>query len=128
MEDQVLQELSQHISEDSDASGDSDLSARLGIDPTLLSIANQPSGIRGVIKKSPNLIPGLFLKQKASLIILDNNSLEHSRKKVHIASTSGLEQPDILALAFMMVPLLIQLENSSRVDEPVSALHFDVQI
>ena len=44
-EDQVLQELSQRISEESDAGGDSDFSTRLGIDPKLLSIANQPSGI-----------------------------------------------------------------------------------
>ena len=45
MEDQVLQELSWHISEDLDTGGDSDLSARFGIDPKLLSITNQPSGI-----------------------------------------------------------------------------------
>jgi hypothetical protein len=127
-EDQVLQELSRRISEDSDTSGDSDLSTRLGIDPKLLSIANQPSGIRGVIEKSPNPIPGPSSKRKASPIILDDDSPEPSRKKVHIASTLGLEQPDISASAFMMAPLLIQSENSSGVDEPVSALHFDVQI
>ena len=61
-EDQVLQELSWCILEDSDAGGDSDLSARLGIDPTLLSIANQPSGIQCVIEKSLNPIPGLSSK------------------------------------------------------------------
>ena len=125
-EDQVLQELSRRISEESDAGGDSDLSARLGIDPKLLSIANQPSGIRGVIENSPNPIPGPSSKRKVSPIILDNDSPEPSRKKVHLASTSGLEQPDISTSAFMMAPLFIQSENSSGVDEPVSALHFDV--
>ena len=41
-EDQVLQELSRRISEESDAGGDSDLSARLGIDPQI-AFHHQPT-------------------------------------------------------------------------------------
>jgi len=132
MEDQVLQELSQRISEDIDAGGDMGLSARLGIpiDPKLLSMTDQPSEIQlDVTEKSPNPpISGSSTKRKVSPIILDDDSPEPSRKKVHIASTSDLERPDLSesTSALMMAPLLNQSQNSSGVDELVSVRHLHV--
>jgi len=125
-EDQVLQELSRRILEDSDAGGDINLSPGLGIDP-FLSVTDQPTGIRDVIEKTPNpLIAGSSSKRKVSPIILDDDSPEPSRKKVHIASTSDLERPDLSTSALIMAPLLIRSENSSEVDELVGVLHLHV--